>query len=108
MKKKAAKKVVKHLKGDIKMFKKEAMEDKELISSLKSPKAKKPQKVAAAKKPKGPAKPKSAAKPKVAKVMHEFKEEKLRSGSKKGPKVTNPKQAIAIALSEAAKEKKSN
>jgi len=42
-------------------------------------------------------------KDKVEKVMHEFKEGKLRSGSKKGPEVTNPKQAIAIALSEARK-----
>jgi hypothetical protein len=44
---------------------------------------------------------------KVAKVMHEFGEGKLHSGSKKGPKVTNPKQAVAIALSEAGKAKKS-
>jgi len=40
---------------------------------------------------------------KVEKVMHEFKEGKLHSGSKKGPEVTNPKQAVAIALSEARK-----
>jgi hypothetical protein len=40
---------------------------------------------------------------KVEKVMHEYKEGKLHSGSKKGPEVTNPKQAIAIALSEARK-----
>lgn len=40
---------------------------------------------------------------KVHKVMHEFKEGKLHSGSKKGPLVENPKQAIAIALSEARK-----
>ena len=38
---------------------------------------------------------------KVGKVMHEFKVGKLHSGSKKGPVVKNPKQAIAIALSEA-------
>ena len=40
---------------------------------------------------------------KVEKVMHEFKEGKLHSGSKKGPEVTNPKQAIAIALNSARK-----
>lgn len=38
---------------------------------------------------------------KVKKVMHEFKHKKLRSGSKKGPKVTKRKQAVAIALDEA-------
>lgn len=37
---------------------------------------------------------------KVGVVMGEFKSGDLRSG-KNGPKVTNPKQAIAIALSEA-------
>jgi hypothetical protein len=40
---------------------------------------------------------------KVEKVMHEFKSGELHSGSKKGPVVTNPKQGIAIALSEARK-----
>jgi len=40
---------------------------------------------------------------KIEKVMKEFKEHKLHSGSKKGPEVTNPKQAIAIALSESRK-----
>lgn len=40
---------------------------------------------------------------KVEKVMHEFKEGSLASGSKKGPKVKSRKQAIAIALSEARK-----
>jgi hypothetical protein len=45
-------------------------------------------------------------KAKVKKVMKEFKEEKLHSGSKKGPVVHNPKQAIAIALSEARHMKK--
>ena len=40
---------------------------------------------------------------KVEIVLHEFKEGKLHSGSKKGPEVTNPKQAVAIALSEARK-----
>ena len=45
-------------------------------------------------------------KTKVETVMHEFKEGKLHSGSKKGPKVTSKDQAIAIALSEAGKSKK--
>jgi hypothetical protein len=36
---------------------------------------------------------------KIGKVMHEFKEGTLRSGS--GKKVTNRKQAVAVALSEA-------
>ncbi len=46
---------------------------------------------------------KGKEKRKVKKVMHEFKEGDLHSGSKKGPTVTNPKQAIAIGLSEARK-----
>lgn len=43
---------------------------------------------------------------KVKKVMEEFKHGELHSGSKKGPIVSNPKQAIAIGLSEARKGKK--
>ena len=43
-------------------------------------------------------------KSKIKKVMEEFKEGKLHSGSKKGPKVTNAKQAIAIGISEARKK----
>lgn len=42
---------------------------------------------------------------KVAKVMREFKKGKLHSG-KSGKIVKNPKQAIAIALSEAKMSKK--
>lgn len=42
---------------------------------------------------------------KIAKVMGEFKKGDLHSGSKEGPKVKNPKQAMAIALSEAGKSK---
>jgi len=38
---------------------------------------------------------------KIRKVMREFKEGALHSGSKSGPLVENPKEAIAIALSEA-------
>lgn len=37
---------------------------------------------------------------KVDKVMHEFGSGQLHSGSKEGPVVDNPKQAVAIALSE--------
>lgn len=40
---------------------------------------------------------------KVEKVMREYKEGKLHSGSKKGPVVKDRKQAVAIALSEARK-----
>lgn len=43
------------------------------------------------------------AKSKVSKVIREFKEGKLHSGSKKGPVVENSRQAIAIGLSEARK-----
>jgi hypothetical protein len=43
---------------------------------------------------------------KVSKVMKEWKEGKLHSGSKKGPSVTSQKQAIAIAMSEAGMAKK--
>lgn len=42
----------------------------------------------------------------MTKVMHEFKEGKLHSGSKSGPQVTSRKQAIAIAMSEAGMSKK--
>ena len=43
---------------------------------------------------------------KVGKVMTEFKEGKLHSGSKKGPEVESKKQALAIALSEGRKAAK--
>lgn len=43
---------------------------------------------------------------KLAKVMHEFKEGTLRSGSSRGPKVRNRKQAVAIALSESGLSRK--
>ena len=38
---------------------------------------------------------------KVRKIMKEFKQGDLHSGSKTGPKVKTRKQAVAIALSEA-------
>lgn len=40
---------------------------------------------------------------KISKVMGEFKKGELHSGSKEGPVVKNPKQAVAIAMSEARK-----
>lgn len=45
----------------------------------------------------------SQAQQKVAQAMHEMKEGTLTSGPS-GKKVTNPKQAIAIGLSEAREE----
>ena len=42
----------------------------------------------------------------VAMVMREFKGGELHSGSKKGPKVKDRKQAIAIALHQAGMSKK--
>jgi len=53
----------------------------------------------------GPVMPKAGYK-KVDKVMTEFKAGELHSGSKTGPKVTNPKQAVAIAMSEARRADK--
>jgi hypothetical protein len=49
---------------------------------------------------------KAKAAKKVAKVMKEFKSGTLNSGSSRGPIVTNKKQAIAIALSQAKMSKK--
>jgi hypothetical protein len=46
-------------------------------------------------------------KEKMKKVFHEAAEGELHSGSKKGPIVTNKKQQVAIALSEARLSKKS-
>lgn len=60
-----------------------------------------------AKRKKNVVKKKSTPRPndKVKIVMEEFKEGKLRSGGS-GKQVTNPKQAIAIALSEQRRKNK--
>lgn len=50
--------------------------------------------------------PKKVNKGKVEKVMKEYSQGKLHSGSKKGPVVKSKKQAVAIALSEAGLSKK--
>jgi len=63
------------------------------LKKIKIKKSKDHDKVHRAKKPK--------AEGKIGKVMEEYKHGELHSGSKKGPKVKNRKQAIAIALSEA-------
>jgi hypothetical protein len=49
---------------------------------------------------------KKAKRHRMKEEMDKFKEGKLHSGSKKGPLVTNPKQAIAISLSESGQSKK--
>ena len=47
---------------------------------------------------------KKISKGKVETVMKKYKEGKLHSGSKRGPKVTKKSQAVAIALSEQRKK----
>lgn len=48
---------------------------------------------------------KTRKKAKIKKTMGEWKKGTLHSGSKKGPKVTSQKQAVAIALSQSRREK---
>lgn len=91
------KRVIKHLKGDIKTFNKEASEDRSLIRELST---------ASKKKMKKKKKISPEAMRKMKRVMHEFKEGDLHSGSQTGPRVTNPKQAVAIGYSEARRMKK--
>ena len=91
------KEIVRHVKEDEKDFKKEIARDKSLLKRIDKPKHHS--------KHKDPKKhhsspSKKAKRNKVERVMHEYKEGKLHSGSKHGPEVTNPKQAIAIAMSE--------
>jgi len=52
---------------------------------------------------KGSTAKKAKGKGKIEKVMREFKEKKLHSGSKKGPRVKKKAQAIAIAMNESRK-----
>lgn len=40
----------------------------------------------------------------IKQVMHEYKHGELHSGSKKGPKVTKRKQAVAIAINQAKRK----
>lgn len=49
------------------------------------------------------AKQKTKKQKKISKVMHEYAEGDLHSGSKKGPVVKKKDQAIAIAISESKK-----
>ena len=50
--------------------------------------------------------PKGQGQATVKDVMHKYKHGTLHSGSKKGPKVSSRKQAIAIAMSESGLSKK--
>jgi uncharacterized membrane protein len=59
-----------------------------------------------AKKMKKKKKSKDGKQSKFQKVLHEWKEGDLKSGSKKGPRVKSQKQALAIAFSEKDKAKK--
>lgn len=102
------KKVIAHLKSDSAMFKREAKEDRKLIGSLKKEhkshemREKKDEK----KKPKPVKIAKAKRASKIKTVMKEFGKGMLHAGSKKGPVVTNPKQALAIGYSEARRSKK--
>ena len=75
---------------------------KSCTKSCSKPCMKHKKKTAKKEKPKG----KMAKKKKVEKVMHEFGAHELHSGSKKGPVVKNPRQAIAIAMHESGQSKK--
>lgn len=47
-----------------------------------------------------------AGRDKIHQVMHEFKHGQLRSGSKRGPRVRSRRQAIAIALNQARRDRR--
>jgi hypothetical protein len=115
--KKRSEKIENHLKKEMKSSKRMEKEDKEFVASLKRPMAKRRGAPAVKAEEKKEAEPKKALRVlkkeisagkkelKVKKVMREYKKGDLHSGSKKGPVVSNPKQAIAIALSESRKIK---
>lgn len=85
--KKTPKKIVKHIKKDMKEEAMRMKEDKELLDSMDVKKKSKP-------------------KYKMKKVIEEYENKKLHSGSKKGPIVKKKSQALAIAYSEAKRAKK--
>lgn len=55
--------------------------------------------------PIGPTNTKAQKQAVVKQEMHKFGQGKLHSGSKHGPVVTNPKQAVAISMSESGQSK---
>jgi hypothetical protein len=55
--------------------------------------------------PIGPTKTKAEKRNVVKTEMHKFGQGDLHSGSKHGPIVTNPKQAVAISMSESGQSK---
>lgn len=89
------KKVLSHLKDDVRTFEHEKKDDKKLIKKLKSSKKKSMHE-----------RRESKGKEIIEDEMRRFKEGRLHSGSKKGPIVKNPKQAIAIALTVKRKKTK--
>ena len=55
--------------------------------------------------PVGPTRTKAEKQRVVKTEMHKFGQGDLHSGSKSGPVVTNPKQAVAISMSESGQSK---
>ena len=55
--------------------------------------------------PVGPTRTKAEKQRVVKTEMHKFGQRDLHSGSKSGPVVTNPKQAVAISLNESGQSK---
>ena len=100
--KKAAKKIVKHIKQDIKEQKHMMEEDKELLRSMSPKKHEQKETKKHEKRERHMSKPKD----KMKKVMEEFSEGRLHSSFKNGPKVKSKAQALAIGYSEARKSKK--